>query len=358
MSEVKILLGGDLHKRAKDITTIEGYVRCTNAVQRALMSEIVERGIDYFISLGDWYDKGYASDISASLADYDLDIKMNEILGGKFYGVIGNHIRLSMDSNPELHLIQPHPVLKSRRGTNRQEQIIKTPEVLRIHDVQISFMHYNMNYEKVIQYKPSRQPWAKYHIALFHTPLIIPNAQLMNTQYGYNISSNGEIARTLEDVDLAIVGDIHKPIGKFNIDKGIGITTMIVPGSLTNTDAGLANNHTSVMLPLITISDNSEVTLEFLPFDLKTNMLTFKRKTVEESRESLKTLRGNSLEQLHDTVDVVAALGGRDESLMSLNGYMLSKGYTDKDRKLVRKVIDKPEDLAGLCNIYVNAEEK
>ena len=64
MSETKILFAGDLHKRAKDITTIEGYVNCNIAVQSALIEEIEKRNIDYFVSLGDWYDKGYIGDVS------------------------------------------------------------------------------------------------------------------------------------------------------------------------------------------------------------------------------------------------------------------------------------------------------
>ena len=81
----RIMFAGDLHKRAKDITTTEGYVNCTLAVQRALMQEIQNKDVTKFVSLGDWYDRGYSSDIAASLSDYDIDIKMNELLHGEFY---------------------------------------------------------------------------------------------------------------------------------------------------------------------------------------------------------------------------------------------------------------------------------
>jgi len=350
MGAVKILFGGDLHKRPKDISTIEGYANCVKEVQRDLMALIINKNIDKFICLGDWYDKGYVNDIAASLVDYDLDIKMMELLKGEFYGVIGNHIRLSMDSNPELHLIQPHPVYKSRHATNRTEQIIKTPDVLRVNNVQISFMHHDMHKEKVEEYKPKREPWAEYHIALFHTPLVIPNAQLANTQYGFNVSSNTAIARTLEGVDLAIVGDIHKPLGKFNIETSTGTAMMIVPGSLTNTDAGEANRHTSILLPLVTIDDNSNVTLEYIPFDLKTNLVTFKAKKVNNNK--LQSVRGNSIEDLHDTSVFAATVGNRDEMLMSLNTYMNMKGYTAKDKDLVRAVLQEPENIAKLIGIF------
>lgn len=348
------MFAGDLHKRAKDITTIEGYVNCTLAVQNALMQEIKDKGITKFVSLGDWYDRGYTSDVAASLSDYDIDIKMSEILNGEFYGVIGNHIRLSLDSNPELHLIQPHPILQSRRYTSREEQIIKTPNILRIGDVQISLMHNLSDTEDVYEYKPVRQSWAKYHVAVFHTELVIPNHALVDTAYGYSHVTNSKIADVLSEVDLAIVGHVHDAIGKIIIDKPNGQTLMIVPGSLTNVNAGEQGRHSSINIPILTISDTSEVKLEFLPFDLKLNMVTFKKKNLEESREKLKSLRGKPVEQLNDTVSAVAAMTCGDEVLSSLNAFMRAQNYSEKDRKLVRSVLNKPEDVGALVEIFLS----
>lgn len=354
---VNILFGGDLHKRHKDISTIEGYVRCTGEVQHAIMDLISEKAIDYFIHLGDWYDKGYASDITAALVDYDNDIQMSKLLKGNFYGLIGNHIYLNLDSNPELQLIQPHPYLKSRKTIDRSEQIIKTPNFLRIKDVQISFMHFNMAYDRVEDYKPVRAEWAKYHIALFHTPLVVPSAKLEETQYGYNMSSNNAIARTLEGVDLAICGDIHKPLGQFEISRSDGQKTiMIVPGSLTNTDSGESNRHVTISMPFVQIGQKSEVKLQYIPFDLKTKNVTFKKKNVENTEEKLKTVRGKAFENIYDPSDVVAALKYRDDTLLSLNAYMESCGYTKKDKALVRSVLKEPDNLNNLVSIWQNDE--
>lgn len=353
---VKIAFAGDLHKRSKDITTIEGYVNCTIAVQKSLMKLIKDLNIDYFISLGDWYDKGYAVDVAASLADYDIDIQMSQLLKGNFYGLIGNHIRLNMDSNPELHIIQPHSLYKSRRASLREEQIMKTPDLLRINDVQISFMHHKKDVSDALMYKPNRREWAKYHIALFHTPAIVPNAQLVSTRYGYNSSSNLKISQTLEGVELAIVGDIHTPLGQFAVNTKTGQATMIVPGSLTNTDSSEENRHTSIMIPILTIEEDSTVKLEYYNFDMKTNLLTFKKKNVEASRARLKTLRGNVVKELHESEDVVAVLGGQETVYTSLNAFMQVQQYTEKDKKLIRQVIDNPEDLDSLVRLYRDDE--
>lgn len=349
---MRVMFAGDLHKRSKDITTIEGYVECTLAVQKTLMNDINVLGVDYFVSLGDWYDKGYAVDISASLADYDLDIEMANQLNGKFYGLIGNHIRLGMDSNPELHIIQPHPKYKPRRKTPRTEQIMKTPEVLRIRDVQISFMHHQQGIADVTEYKPTRCEWAKYHIALFHTPAIIPTQKLQGTMYSYNASSTSKIAETLRDVDLAIVGDIHTPLSTFTVSSESGSTTVIVPGSLTNTDASDQNRHTTISIPIVDIDEESHVALSYHVFDLLTNRLTFNKKNVEKSMEKLRSLRGKARADLHTPSEVVSVLASQEMTYTSLNAFMQAKGYTTRDKELIRSVLNEPENLDKLLEIY------
>lgn len=352
------MFAGDLHKRSKDITTIEGYVRCCRKTQEDIMKACTQLGVTKFVSLGDWYDKGYNADVAASLSDYDIDIKMANQLNGEFYGVIGNHIRIGMDSNPELHIIQPHNVYKSRAEVTRTEQIMRTPKVLRVHDVQISFMHHMMGVDNAEAYKPMREPWAKYHIALFHTPAVIPNAQLSKARYGYNTSSNTVIGRTLEGVDLAIVGDIHMPLGQFSIGTPTGTTTMIVPGSLTNTDSSEETRHSTINIPIVVIDDESNVTLKYHMFDLNVNLCTFKRKNNEKATEKLKMLRGKTLPTLHEQAgsESVTYTGATLNPYTTLSGFMKAQGYTDTDKKLVSAIMRTPEDLDALVRIFYNDE--
>ena len=353
----RIMFAGDLHKRSKDITTIEGYVKCNTAVQLDLMRIISEYKITHFISLGDWYDKGYADDVSASLSDYDLDIQMANQLNGNFYGVIGNHIRLNMDSNPELHLIQPHDRYTSRRGTTRTEQIIKTPNILRISDVQISLIHHDIENDNLQNYKAVRQPWAKYHIACYHTEKVVPSAKLADTQYYMCNNSNSAIARCVSEVDLAIVGHIHDAIGRFQINTESGVTTMVVPGSLTNVNSSERGRHSVIRIPVVTIEDDGRVTVGAIPFDLKLNMVTFMQKNVEASAQKLRTLRGKPAEHLAETVNAVTSFSVGDQALTSLNAFFTREQYTERDKKMVKSVIAKPDDLVGLMRIYLNKED-
>ena len=347
----KILCANDFHRRPTDITTIKGYVKCNEAVHAALCDELRRGAYTHMILGGDWYDKGYAADIGASLADTDADIEMAKIVNGNVYTVIGNHLRLRMDSNPELSLIQPHPVLKSRKPVTRKEQIFKTPEVLRIGDVQISFMHHKKGASDPMVYKPTRQPWAKYHIAVFHSPLVVPASKLIDTEYAMLATPTSVISRLLEGVDYAYCGDIHNVLGQFVVPTTTGNCIMCVPGSLTNTNAGLAHRHTSVALPILEIDDDSTVKISYLPFDLKTNLLEFSDKAAAaiEKSKKLKTLAGKPVAALHDE-EVNITLNNND--IKSFTAYMQTQNYSDTDKAIVRAVLSTPDNLDSIIKAY------
>lgn len=349
----KILIAGDFHKRMKDITTIRGYTDACRKVQIDLMNMIKELDITHFISLGDWFDAGYGSDVAAALAHTDLDREMYDILKGNFYGLIGNHIRIRMDSNPELFLIQPHPYYKSRHIVDRDHQIIKTPKELILNGVQICFMHWNKDAEGASDYKALINKDCHYHIGLYHTESIIP-AQYLSSMGMMNVTNDSSVlSSVLQDIDLAIVGHIHKPLGAFTINKLDGKpTTMIVPGSLTNTDAGEISRHGFINMPIIEIEDNGEVSLSYQKMDLHTEELIFMKKTIaEDTREKLKSLRGNNKETLYNELETASFIG-ESSSFLSLNSFMKEQGYTAGDKALIKSVIHSPDDVDTLVKIY------
>lgn len=345
----KIAFAGDLHKRPKDISTIKGYVKCCDAVQDSIIKTIIQEEITHFVSLGDWYDKGYVDDISSALADTSREEYMSKVLNGNFYGVIGNHIRLRLDSNPELMLIQPHPTLKSRKQVKRDEPIIKTPNHIRIGDVQISLVHHIYNSESIEDYSVHRLPGVKYHIACVHDPRFIPNHKLSLTNVPTTQSLDSQIARVLKDVDLCICGDIHMPLGMFDLSP---TTKMIVPGSLTNTNAGLKGRHSSIKMPIITIDDETnQVSFNYLEFDLHLNMLTFDEKGQEKVAEKLKTIRGNNLEKLYGDKPLEGIISSGISS-MSLGSFLKEQQYTENDKQLIRLTLKDPSNLLNLVKTH------
>lgn len=354
----RFLFGGDLHKKAIDPPNIVGYVNCAIQVQKAIMHTCEKYKCDGFIHLGDWYDRGYVSDVPASLSDVELDREMRSFLHGEFYGLIGNHIRLKMDSNPELFLIQPHPILKSRRHAQRDYQIIKTPDKLKIGTVQISFMHCGPSKEKLLDFIPSRDDDTTYHICLFHTPHIVPNQQLQQAGLRINTYTMSDIGTVLKGVDLAICGDIHKPIGMFTVSHLFGTTTMIVPGSLTNTDAGKLNRHSSVKLPMVTINDDNSVKLEFVDFDLKTNMLEFKLEERKEAakNEKLDGIRAGRKKIVYSSGDNLISIDA-SPSAYTLYNLVQRLGYSMQDKEMITSILNEPLDIDKLVSIYLDHDE-
>lgn len=350
----KILLGGDLHKRMKDITTIHGYCNAVRKVQMDIMKIIEDEQVDTFISLGDWFDSGYGSDVSAALSHTELDMLMAEKLNGRFYGLIGNHIRVRMDSNPELFLIQPHPKYVSRHECNRQEQVIKTPNELFIEGVQISLNHFNPQADNAVGYCSIRRNDAKFHIGLYHSEHVIPANMLAGLNM-FTTSTTGMIEHCMKGVDLAFVGHIHKPLGSCQIQHSDGsTTTLTVPGSLVNTDAGLGSRHEYIDMPLIII-DEGTVTVKYIRQTTYSDECEFYIKNTEDVLK-LKPLHGNNKENLYDEISSIA-FGGELDTPMTLGSFMNEKQYTRFDKKMVRTVIDAPEDIATLITLYKASQE-
>lgn len=352
----KVLIGTDLHKRMKDLTTIRGYCNANRAVQQDLMNFIKEEEVDYFVHAGDWYDAGYGSDVGAALAHTDMDIEMNKILHGNFYGVIGNHIRIRMDSNPELFLIQPHDIYKSRWECDRKEQIIKTPKFLMIDGLQISLCHYNPMADEAVSYSPIRQPEAKYHVAIFHTEKVIPKELLSNVN-SYMTSSYSDLSRALEGVDYAVVGHIHKPLGICRIPHDDGSQTVVyVPGSLANTEVSQSSMHETVELPMFTVEDG-KISVSYHTFSLHTEMCEFAKKGSKTDEDAkLGALRHNSKEFLYEDM-VGQTVSEEDQIYMSLNLFLNKNNYTPVDRNLIKSVIHNPEDINELLSIFKTIQE-
>ena len=349
----RLLLAGDLHKRPKDISTISGYCNAVARVQTDIINAITKYNITHFVSLGDWYDKGYVADVASALVDVDKDIHMADILNGNFYGCIGNHIKLNLDSNPELHLIQPHETMKSRK-MYREEQIIRTPRHFMLtEDVQVSLMHFNTGFD-VKDYKPRRLDGVKYHIAVFHTPLIIPREQLgVGASFMSGATSSRAIEETTRGVDLAIVGDIHTPIPTFTINHSDGTkTTMIVPGSLCNNNS--SKIHHMINAPMVTVDDEG-VKLEFLPISMHTELTTINKKKELEDKEKLQSFRGKASSVLQSGKNKDLYIPS--DSLSSYGDFLRGQARgSSLDVKLINTVVANPDNINNIIKIYLENE--
>jgi DNA repair exonuclease SbcCD nuclease subunit len=208
--------------------------------------------------------------------------------------------------------------------------------------------------EDASAYATRRRPDANYHIALYHSEMVIPTVHLHRMGMKTIVNENTNIFKALNGVDLAIVGHVHKPIGTFRIDKSDGTTTtMIVPGSLTNTDAGLTSRHNTCDLPIIEIDEDGSVKISYHTLDLRTNELTFLRKELNDDRkQKLKSLRGNNKESLDEDLESTSFVGAEAEGFITLNAFIKQQGYTPTDKNLIKMVIGEPENIDKMIQIY------
>ena len=208
----RILFVSDLHKRDCDFSTIAGYTKAVDAVQRDILSFIKQKGITHLVSLGDWYDKGYRS-INRSNNDRNLDEDLSKAVNGNFYICLGNHFFLErtitqrctsysrLSTTSRVSPFMPHHLLSGRYPLYVLD-LFRSP----------SFTDSKENKNYIAE----RDPEVKYHIGVYHDDTVVPTQQRNGAGFrGTTMTSY--LDNIFENINLAIVGHIHTPVGAFNI---------------------------------------------------------------------------------------------------------------------------------------------
>lgn len=334
--KAKILFVSDLHKRDVDFSTIAGYTKAVDMVQQDILRFIKENNITHLVSLGDWYDKGYRS-INRHSNDRNYDEALSEAVNGNFYICLGNHFFLERDNNPEMYLIQPSELYQPIHKIYARAPIIQAVNELRIGSVMISFFHYSKRYRI---YKHERPVDVTAHIGVYHDEVVVPGyAQKAAGLIGAAPATHVE--EMLSNIDLAIVGHLHKPIGMLKVSLPNRDVPMIIPGSLANTSNG-PSYHTEVTLPIVEIDDNDHVSTAAAKFSLHCEMLQLYRK----KENVLKAMKPDSA-----VIDI--------PKTVSLKEYMRAKGYDEKHMALLDAVTERElTPIEGLHILGLMGENK
>jgi hypothetical protein len=316
-SLAKVLFVTDLHKRDIDFTSIGGYTKAIDEVQSDLLKFIEQQGVTHMISTGDWYDKGYKSTNRVN-SDRNFDEKFSKLTD--FSMCLGNHFFLERDNNPEMYLIQPHPKHKPLKPIAAFEPVIKTPDKIRIDPVQISLFHYGRDDK---DYTARRDEDVTCHIGVYHDDCVVPSSVRQKARY-YGTTSSGYLQRIYANIDMAVIGHIHTPIGLERIDVGGRTIPLFIPGSLCVTKNKGEELHTSVKLPMVEITDT--VSCRLHTFSLHLDMVKFYNK-----REAQKAGAEESfeLEPLEASVQ---------PPNVSLTDYLVKKGYGSMEIDFVKKL--------------------
>jgi predicted phosphodiesterase len=319
----RVLFVTDLHKRDTDLSSIVGYTNATDAVQQDLLDFIKKQEITHLVSTGDWYDKGYRN-VNRLFNDINFDHRLSEAVNGNFYMCLGNHFFLERDSNPEMYLIQPHNTYRPVREVAASQQIIKTPLYLRLGDVQISLFHYTKENKN---YKAELAPGVTFHVGVYHDIETVPSGIRERSYINGPAVSNVRLAEIYENVDLAIHGHIHTPIGVERVVVGERQVPLIIPGSLAMTANKASEIHPDVNLPVLFINETGKPVCKMFTFSLHMELM----KRYDRKREA----QSAPLTDL-DEVPFIEI-----QESISLDDYLRNKGYKEKYIKLTHDVREK-----------------
>lgn len=343
-----IFFAPDLHKRDVDFNSIKGYREAIDAVQEDILEHLFTLQDGIFVSMGDWYDKGYRS-TGRVFSDSYYDSEISKAVKGEAYICLGNHFFLERDSNPEMYLIQPSYLYTPRESVPMTKPIFKTVPYMVLGSVQISFFHFSKTDKNYVQ---AKEPGVKYHIGVYHDDCVLPSD--IRTEAGYYGNTTNEYLNNIySNIDLALFGHIHVAVGTRTLTLSSGRDVpLVIPGALAITENKDIVKHKLVNCPQITINDDGTFDLNFVPISTHMEKLKFYKVAEQRVSESLEIMGNGD--------------GGLiTPSAVSLTDFLQKKGYGEKDLRIISSigpeadvysVLNKIQEEFG--NAYAGAEHQ
>lgn len=330
--QATILFAPDLHKRDVDFTSIKGYTKACELVQEDILAQLRSYENPVFISLGDWYDKGYRS-VARQFSDMNYDRAISQTCNGNAYICLGNHFYLERDSNPEMYIIQPNAIYKPKDEVMSSKPIFKVEDYIVIRDIQISFFHFSKTDKTYIR---KREPGVKVHIGIYHDDCVVPS-DIRNEAGYFGTTSNSYLSSIYEDIDLAIIGHIHASIGTRIFVRTDGTQVpLIVPGALAITENKDVVKHEFVKCPVLYITDDGKSLLETVDISTHMDVMKFYDKKEQKISESLDIMGTGSV------MDIPTP------SHVSLTSFLKGKGYRDWELDILNNMHGNEIDIAQL----------
>lgn len=266
----RVLITTDKHVRDTDFKNIKGYRKALRQNIRDQREYCLQNGVTHVIDTGDIADRGF-KEISQA---YSWEVEFRKWREHcELYSVIGNHLYLEMDSNPELYWIQPSPYIKpkDKEYVPPDEPLFITTDKLILGTFMFSFHHYSKTNKN---YFVDRPPGITHHHAVYHDDTIIPS----NIQKDYHITRNisSEYLQSVyANVDSATVGHIHKNYGLVMMYVNGREVPLDIPGSNCITNVGSKDMHNEVALPQYDIYDDGTFEKSYVTFSLHLEMMRF-----------------------------------------------------------------------------------
>ena len=346
----KILFCSDLHKRDVDPSTIKGYCDATERIQWDIINYIKANGVTHFVSLGDWYDKGYRS-TAKSISDVNMDRKIAEAVNGNAYICLGNHRYIELGENPENFICQPSDCVTSPVKVFSEEPVFKAVRSLRIGDVQLSFFHFDRDSK---DYVNSVEPGVSTHIGIYHDDVCVP-ANIKAKSGFIGETSSTYLNRIYSNVDVAIHGHLHVGIApkRERLMSGKDIM-MFVPGAMICTMNKDSYKMPCVKLPILIINDDSSVTYKVVEFNTYVSELQFSsaRERLQEKAETKAKLFDQG------APSVIAQRSAGELLSTSVVEYLRQRGYTEGVIDVYRNATPGNLSMNKVCALLLKGEGK
>lgn len=267
VEESRVLIIPDTHWRDTDIKTVGGYCQATTLVAEELLKIIWDQRITHVFHTGDWCDKGYRT-LHESFSHRNVLQEMNEATHNRVYMTLGNHFFLERDSNPEMYWIQPNDTYKPVKAIYAKEPLIQLVPELLVGCTQFSFFHFHKTNK--MYFRP-KLPSAKYHCGIYHDDEVAPAHVRLDEGIRKNIQTS-YIKNIYSNIDFGVLGHIHTPVGEVTMQVDGRTVVLDIPGSLSIGSTKASDMHTSVKLPIFTVTDSS-VKKEYVTVSLHTDKL-------------------------------------------------------------------------------------
>lgn len=205
--------------------------------------------------------------------------------------------------------------------------VLINPSVIIFNKTQINLFNYT---RKENELKREREDGIKSLIGIYHNP-IMESGIFLDTVIGKTV--NPVKHGIFDNVDLAIVNDIHMPLPARELNSNGHKTVIVTPGSLGRTSFNKSHDRDTGNILAITINSESEIECEVIEVELTPAEQFFNRTEIIK-----KKARENAF---------------KDFSLEVEN---VKLGYFDIVEEIYKKVTD--EEIREICLMIVERESK
>lgn len=342
----RLLCIPDLHKRYSDGSSIKGQFSVQIKIQEDIISAVHELGATHILQLGDWYDRGFHG-LCMAYGSMEMDRRISESVNGNVYITVGNHFYLERDENPEMYIIQPCDMIRPQYDIPLPKKpIFQMVPRIRLGNVQIDFFHYSKTDKRY--YTPT-EDGVTYHIGVYHDEMCVP-AWVREQEGFHSVTTNQRYFNDIYyNIDLALHGHIHSAIGNCDVTMMNGRKVpLLIPGSLGIVQNKSQFKHPYVECPVITIDDDSTVTVALYPISTHMDELVF-----YETKKKEKAIEDTTEQIISGTVHMTDSA----KQHTTLIAYLTEKGCSDLQISIMDAAIHNNLDFQTAVNLLCSREE-